>query len=58
MEVFEVTNNPLWVSPALPGWGKPFFSGKFCSGGVAPLWLLAGIHKKGWSPPIEGKAHT
>ena len=46
MEVFVVINHPLWVSPALNCLGKPFFSAIFCVGGDAPLWLLAGIHRK------------
>ena len=52
MEVFEVSNHPLW------GCGKPLWGDKFCFGGVVFPWLFAGILKKGWPPPIEGKSHT
>ena len=57
MEVFEGSNHPLWVGPALSGWGKFFLGAEFCLGGVAPPWLLAGTLKKGLSPPIDHKAH-
>ena len=45
-----------WILPTLGG-GKPFLGGEFCMGGVDPPWLLAGIPKKGLSPPIEDKAY-
>ena len=36
MEVFKVSNHPLWVGlPSLAG-DQPFLGGEFCLGGVAP----------------------
>ena len=56
MEAFEGSHHPLWVHMPSLGGGEPFLVGDFCLGGVAPPWLLAGIPKKGLSPPIDEKA--
>ena len=57
MVLFEGINHPLWVGPALSVWWKTFLGGEFCLDGVAPPWILAGIPKKGFLPPIDDKAH-
>ena len=42
----------------LAGRVLPSLGGKFIFDGVSPPWILAGIPKKGLSPPIEDKAQT
>ena len=55
IEVFEVSNHPLWVGSNFLDGGKSFLGGRFCLGGVVPPSILDGIPEKGWSPPIYGK---
>ena len=57
MEVFEVSNQPLWVGPAPSGWLPTFFGWLIMFGWCYPTLGLGWPTKKGLSSPIEARLH-
>ena len=52
MEVFEISDLPLWMVTILCGWWSSSLGGEFSLVGVPPPWGRAGLHKECWSNSI------